>query len=112
MSTLKPLNLPVQTEDLDEYVKERGLPVLAPVALMPAQRPVPEPSTPKPAPLTKMAIEVPNYLPLQLRKLALEHDCTIRHLVLEALNASGCTIAPEDRQKDGRRTNPERYSPK
>jgi hypothetical protein len=97
------LNLPIETDDLDTYVKERGLPVLAPVVALTAQAaPVAQPP-PKPAPITKMAIEVPDYLPAQLRRLALERDCTIRHIVLEALHVAGCTIAPEDRLKDGRR---------
>lgn len=103
MSALKSLNLPVDA-DLDSYVKERGVPVLAPTPPASAETVALVPSPPKPAANTKMAIEVPHYLPAQLRRLALERDCTIRHIILEALHQAGCTVAPEDRSKDGRRT--------
>lgn len=102
MTGLKSLKLPTESDDLDTYMRERGLPVMAPSH---TTQPIPDARKiiSRGAPNVKMAIEVPDYLPAQLRRLALDRNCTIRHIVLEALAKDGCDIAPEDRTKDGRR---------
>jgi hypothetical protein len=103
-ATLRSLDLPAEADDLDSYARDRGVPVLGsvrslPVPVVPTEAPKPKPA----ATTTKIAIEVPDYLPAQLKRLALERNCTIRFLLLDALHRAGCTIAPEDRLKDGRR---------
>lgn len=92
---LKSLDLVTELnhKNVDDYVKERGVPVLSRLS----------PAAPAPSPNTKMALEVPDYVPGRLRDMAYEQNCTIRYLILEALHKAGCEIKPQDRTKDGRR---------
>lgn len=116
------LELPKPNEkDLDRYVETRGAPVLTP----------PKSSAPRPDPVVKkhaadavierrpqserqplnrsqrthsIRTEVPDYLAKALRLKAAERDCTIRYLLLEALQAQGFVIDAGDLTEDGRRT--------
>jgi hypothetical protein len=95
MSTDLKLDLPqkISEEDVEAYVKGRGVPVLSTVP----------PTVVPPSPSIKMGLEVPEYLPGDLRTIALQQNCTVRYLVLDALHKAGCKIKPQDLTKDGRR---------
>lgn len=57
----------------------------------------------EPAPVKRVSLDLPNYLTKEIAKKALEDECTIRFIYLQAFRAIGFQIADIDFQQDGRR---------
>ena len=49
---------------------------------------------------------MPNYILIQLRALAVRQNCSLRYLVLTALQTIGVHVAPEDLIGDKRQARP------
>jgi hypothetical protein len=58
---------------------------------------------PERAPVEKLTIELPTYLADALRREAVAHRTTARHLVMKALRKDGFEIDDTDLVPDGRR---------
>ena len=102
MTQFKSLGLPKTSDDeLENYVRDRGVPVLSTVAAVaPTKAVEPQPAA---APNRRVAVEMPEYLARELKRGAAERDCTIRYLILEALQKAGWTVHDADFSEDGRR---------
>lgn len=50
---------------------------------------------------------MPNYILIQLRAIAIRQDCSLRHLVLTALQSIGIHVDPSDLVADKRQARPE-----
>lgn len=51
-----------------------------------------------------LSLELPDYVLKELKRLAYEQECSVRFLILEALEQRfGITVRPEDKVVDGRR---------
>lgn len=57
----------------------------------------------QPAPVRRLAVELPDYLFTAVSKKAAEEGTTKRYIVLEALRAHGFTVNDIDFSEDGRR---------
>lgn len=63
------------------------------------------PQTPNPR-APQFGIAIPSYVLIQLRALAVRKDCSLRHLVLQALPSIGIHVEPEDLIEDKRKARP------
>jgi hypothetical protein len=48
-------------------------------------------------------LELPDYVMRTLKEMALEENCSVRHLIMRALSKDGIVVRPEDLVADGRR---------
>lgn len=124
--TFKPIDLKKMQSVVDEFSAEKNVPALsfpavAPVAAVPVPAPAPveegsapDASEPKPvakrvrkssqpAPVRRLAVELPDYLFTAISKKAAEEGTTKRYIVLEALRAHGFVVNDIDFSEDGRR---------
>ncbi|WP_423415889.1 hypothetical protein RLW55_06090 [Hyphomicrobium sp. B1] len=126
--TFKPIDLKKMQSVVDEFSAEKNVPALsfpavAPVAAVPVPAPAraeegsappAEASEPKPvvkrvrkssqpAPVRRLAVELPDYLFTAISKKAAEEGTTKRYIVLEALRAHGFVVNDIDFSEDGRR---------
>lgn len=104
---------------VEEYAAEKNVPALAfpaeisaaavaasvdPVPLEPAKvRPKRASKTAQPAPVRRLAVELPDYLFTAISKKAAEEGTTKRYVILEALRAAGFVVNEIDFNEDGRR---------
>jgi hypothetical protein len=65
----------------------------------------PRPNKSARAPNVRTSVDVPDYVPKAIAKMALDEECTKRFLWLKALRAIGITINDIDFEQDGRREN-------
>lgn len=126
--TFKPIDLKKMQSVVDEFSAEKNVPALsfpavAPVAAVPVPAPAPveegsappaEASEPKPvakrvrkssqpAPVRRLAAELPDYLFTAISKKAAEEGTTKRYIILDALRAHGFSVNDIDFSEDGRR---------
>ena len=109
--TFKPMNLQKFKEAVEQVAAEDNVPSLTFPAGEgdTAQLPSDKPRRPRavrkatPAPITRVAVDLPNYLVEAIRKQAAEENVTKRFLYLKAFRAAGFTIQDVDMMEDGRR---------
>ncbi|MBS0234223.1 MAG: hypothetical protein JSR99_12155 [Proteobacteria bacterium] len=125
--TFKPIDLKKMQTVVDQFAAEKNVPALSFPADVPAVAAVPTPapveegaaapaaeSSPKPvakrvrknsqpAPVRRLAVELPDYLFTAISKKAAEEGTTKRFIILEALRAHGFVVNDIDFSEDGRR---------
>ncbi len=128
--SFKPIDLKKIQTVVDEFSAEKNVPALsfpavAPVAPVPSPTPAPAPveegtaapaeaNAPKPvvkrvrkssqpAPVRRLAVELPDYLFTAISKKAAEEGTTQRYIILDALRAHGFLVNDIDFSEDGRR---------
>ena len=100
----KPLSgLAASENDLDAFASRKGIPELQPKPEIPASpQVIPLPARPAPV-MRRFNVEVPEYIADQIYDRARAERCTARHVIMQALRASGLTINEDDMISDGRR---------
>jgi hypothetical protein len=105
----------IELDPIDERIEARaaakGIPTLVspdiqPIDVSQTASAMPGPSQERGTPRSRMKsskMEFPDYLMHALKQRALDDNCSVRFLLLQALRASGFTIDDADMIEDGRR---------
>jgi len=96
----KPLGLTEATdEQIEAFAARKGMPtMLRPVA----ETPIPVAEV-KDAVLRRVTLNIPDYVAKQLQGRAVDGRCTVRHVIMSALQRDGIEIDEADMVSDGRR---------
>jgi hypothetical protein len=109
---IQPIDFDVATRAVDKFSQERKIPSI--VFPTPDEEgrgasdrvalPVPPPTEKRPRrSVQRVPVELPQYAFEDIKRRALQHRCSARHVIMKALRAYGVHIDDEDMPEDGRR---------
>lgn len=96
----KPLGLNDATdEQIEAFAARKGMPTM----LRPVVAEVAPVTAPEADVLRRVTLNLPDYVAKQLHSRAVEARCTVRHIIMTALQKDGIEIRDADMVSDGRR---------
>lgn len=105
---IQPIDFDVATRAVERFSKERKIPSMTypgegegPLAETPKATEVA--SLPPRRSIKRIPVELPDYVVEDVKRRALDGNCSARHIIMRALRAYGLHIADEDMPEDGRR---------
>ncbi|MEQ1670141.1 MAG: hypothetical protein ABL893_04715 [Hyphomicrobium sp.] len=108
---IQPIDFDAATRAVERFSKDRHIPSMT----YPGEGEGPTVETPKATEVTtlpvlqtrrsikRIPVELPDYVVEDVKRRALDGNCSARHIIMRALRAYGVHIADEDMPEDGRR---------